>query len=149
MREIKFKAICQHDETGRFHSQDYGVSQSPVLPSDRYHWVVKDLQYIGLKDKNGIGNNDVCEGNIIKTKHGKIYKVVWCNGRCAFIGVSFDNVETNDWIPLGFHYYEVIGDIYQGQYHNDNPELLEGRWPHASTIKRIPNNNRQGRRTFY
>jgi len=124
-RNIKFKAICQHDETGRFHSQTYGVSQSPVLPSDRYHWVVKDLQYTGLLDKN---NKEIYEDDIADGGTNTVVQVIWSDhhqwgckvikGSVLTTGLTFplwhwDNCRQNEYGQL-----EVTGTIHE------NPELL-------------------------
>lgn len=82
-------------------------------------------QWTGLVDKNG---NQVFEGDIVKTKYGRLCSVVWFSSQSytgwdlAAITTGTNCVHTR--CPDSFDIYksdnlEVVGNIH------DNPELLE------------------------
>ena len=55
-REIKFKYIFQHDDTGRIVTKVFGIEDvENALNNDDYrlYCVVARCQFTGLKDKNG------------------------------------------------------------------------------------------------
>ena len=135
MREIKFRALIEyigeHGESEKYWEYYSTFDQPPWLEErpDR-HIVVKDLQYTGLRDKNG---KEIFEGDVIagvfedpvvvkfgehtyssdgddETGYGCFSQTVvgWYMG-------DEDNPQSAD----GFGLYEIIGNIYE------NPELLK------------------------
>jgi uncharacterized phage protein (TIGR01671 family) len=87
------------------------------------HEVIPDTicQCTGLKDKNG---NLIWENDIVKDKHGNLYKAFWQNNYYQFswICVKTDVFSIGaKWDLWSFESFkiEVIGNIF------DNPELLK------------------------
>lgn len=134
MREIKFRYMLQHDETGRITWQIFTLEDiSSRLYLDmpgrfaQYEIFAKD-QYTGLRDKDGA---EIYEGDIarfmglrdpyavIEFQKGSFGYMCWPGRRlqsfCTFSGVC-GGFKSEDW--------EVIGNIHE------NPELLK---PNAAT----------------
>ena len=121
MREIKFKFLMENGEiTDPYYLKELIDSDSYINIECEYSSKIKqELQYTGLKDKNGI---EIYEGDIVRTtsneltgkwKH-KIFKIEFkeinCVAGAKYMGFDFQfNVDE----------VEVIGNIYE------NPELLE------------------------
>jgi hypothetical protein len=111
MREIKFKGLYELFETEQKRWVIYGVGSKPILV--RARWLAEDLQYTGLKDKNG---KEIYEGDI--------YRQTW-NGETIIGKIIYGNM-ARYWIEPYENYTigeikitgEVIGNIYE------NPELL-------------------------
>lgn len=122
-REIKFKRVFQHDETGMIcmttwgnidHKDnvcdDFGSFKSPSQISGYYP--ITDLQFTGLPDRNNV---EIYEGDILKTdvRAGNM-KVIYFDTYASFMleykGLLYPLNEGAD--------IEVIGNIYE------NPELL-------------------------
>ena len=77
-------------------------------------------QFTGLEDKNV---NYVYDGDIVKTKYGRVCLVVW-NSSPSHVGFGLNPLETENPCPPEYDLYkgdnlEVIGNIH------DNPELVE------------------------
>ena len=126
MREIKFKYILQHDETGRIISRIFtikqietGKAQAWIKSCERWN-VVDRLEFTGRKDKKG---TDIYEGDITKTKDGYdicIDQAIYNTAHNKFMLTS----PYSSKLAIGLGEYtdieiEIIGNIH------DNPELLE------------------------
>lgn len=101
----------------------YILRPNKIFDFDPIIFVDKDTvcEYIGKQDKNG---NKVFEGDIVKTKFGRICRVssVCCDG---YIGFDLDALESEHKMPTEYdlfasHNLEIIGNIF------DNKELLNG-----------------------
>lgn len=81
MREIKFRAWDEINKEMVYQSTGCnGMTNSKIL--QRYEIV---MQYTGLKDKNG---KEIYEGDIYK-RYNYIYKVIWVQNKCSFMGMCF------------------------------------------------------------
>lgn len=72
---------------------------------------------IGRCDKN---NNPIFEGDIVRTKYGRLCLVVWCS-HSSFVGVDLDALEADHKAPSEYDLYdclEIVGNCY------DSPNLL-------------------------
>ncbi len=135
MREIKFRYIFQHLETGRILIKIFTLDELEVgcftkwfdSLEDKWMNIGRD-QYTGLKDKN---NKEIYEGDIIthplcvKEPHDE-------DEPCEhFVGVIRYEVERGQYFAINqkqngyvlemslVYNFEVIGNIYE------NPELLK------------------------
>lgn len=135
MREIKFRYMFQHGETGRIASKifklnDLDVSGSRLLRDmlkEGYSIIAKQ-QYIGLESQSGC---EIYEGDIVKSPPTPhlicpyiIYEVIWARDRYSnqwseFVLIPnkgsgyishFKDLEKTILFPL-----EIIGDIYNNQ----------------------------------
>lgn len=130
MREIKFRVW---DKIGnRFFNIDYNYlvaitncGKIGVLVDDfNFEEFKKDeleniviSEYTGIKDKN---DKEIYEGDIIKDKLGRIYKVFWHGSFAGFCYEFKNQLGKKDFKLLHLAYFniEVIGNIYE------NSELL-------------------------
>jgi hypothetical protein len=112
MREIKFRACWQHDETGRYCFTYYSTGELIVPPTERYHLVKKDMQSTCLKDKNG---KEIWEGDIVIFDNWKPKIVVYQDK-------SFAGFTLKDTLLFLTDYHaeemQVIGN------NHENPTLL-------------------------
>ena len=95
-------------------------SIAPNTPVSVFYSVIPETvgQYTGLTDKNGVR---IFEGDIVRTKYGRICKVVWFAPQLCW---DLYPLESKSKAPDTYDLFksenlEVIGNIY------DNPEILK------------------------
>jgi len=117
-REIKFKYIFQHDDTGRIVTKVFGIEDvENALNNDDYrlYGVVARCQLTGLKDKNG---KEIYEGDVLELFPGSggsvIKQVSWVDGHFSLKPATFHMFGEDE-----SRHYEIIGNIHE------NPELLK------------------------
>ena len=114
-REIKFKYIYQHDETGRITEKTFTIQDiegGETCQGGQWS-IVSRRQSTGLTDKNG---KDIYEGDILMGKHKKgeyPRAVEFYKG--MFVLLPNRSIYY-DYILSG----EIVGNIHE------NPELMEG-----------------------
>ena len=137
MREILFRGKRLHDNKwiyGNFVSDCEGnphLIEPRFFCEDGHHLQYEDNtdtpgfiipetvgQYTGLTDKNGVR---IFEGDIVRTKYGRICKVVWFAPQLCW---DLYPLESKSNAPDTYDLFksenlEVIGNIY------DNPEILK------------------------
>ena len=123
MREIKFRVwdgeVLHRDidlDFIRGLGGEYSLTKKGLLIAaswKRLEW----LQYTGLKDQNGMGN-EMCQGDLVRAYGhgvGKVEKNHWGE----WVLVFEDSVETIHDLVMEQDIGYIVGNIYE------NPELLE------------------------
>jgi uncharacterized phage protein (TIGR01671 family) len=119
MREIKFRALAGKVSTSHVEWVYYGITTKPDLVGLIY--ITHDLQYTGLKDKNGkeIYDSDRVSRRLHLTEGNEYmdvtYDVKW-NGWCFALFIADKQMHGLD--PINARELEIVGNIYE------NPELL-------------------------
>lgn len=122
MREIRFRALVEYEGTGK--AWEYYTTLTQPIWLDRSIAIVhqKDLQYTGLKDKNG---KEIYEGDVLMTKERRanfpLKWVVVYNEEQTGFRLRWEKRFTNN--EGGFYdilissneyeQFEVIGNIYE------------------------------------
>ncbi len=126
MREIKFRAW--HKGSGQYPP----TMLMEEYPGQSFQWLhdkqpIELMQFTGLFDKHG---KEIYEGDIVRYSKADVClipaEVYWdevgCQFRLATGGdKQFDKTRMIQFARIG----EVIGNIYEGLYSGENPELLE------------------------
>ena len=123
MREIKFRAWVYKDS-----KMDYNKPQHSTLTrSFAYgHKDAELMQYIGLKDKNGV---EIYKGDLLQDDKNRLFEVI-SDCRISHTGYLMDcikNKSETDHIQIGRFYefkswlypdnfLEVIGNIYEHKH---------------------------------
>ncbi len=130
MREIKFRYIYQHQETGRIMSKIYSlddIEQGIVKQNQRGYWIViaRD-QFTGLIDKHG---TDIYEGDIVRYADTE-YPDQSYTDVIVYDAPEFTCKSHGLWCPFESAEYEIIGNIYENQcdheYITINNEVVTG-----------------------
>lgn len=159
-RDIKYKAVMQRNDGVMYVSQPYSIDNSlsylfdfennrwdkfiemitteerfvELFPDDDEYlkgWTHNEnIQYTGLKDKNGV---EIYKSDLLKDDKGRIFKVIEDNriGATGYIMECVKNKSEKDHIKIGniynfyswitpFHCLEVIGNIYEDSHLLDN-----------------------------
>lgn len=119
-RELTFRNVYQHDETGMM-SIVYDIDLGRPFPVMPRRSLLDTQQFTGLLDKEG---RRIYEGDLVQSKdhNPSIMEVRFVEGGfCAWWGSDDYPIDINHFYDsLGCH-ITVIGNIY------DNPDLVPGR----------------------
>jgi hypothetical protein len=114
MRDIKFRGLMEIESTKKQQWIYYSVGTKPTLVGA--HWIAEDLQYTGLKDKNG---KDGYQNDLVKYGMA-IYQIVWSDFDAGFYIVHVAGTGWNSGLPIhNLTNSTIIGNVFE------NPELLE------------------------
>lgn len=114
MRELRFKCLNKDLSSERTEWIKYGVMSKPHCIGGTY--ITPDLQYTGLKDKNGV---EIYEGDIILTETG-YFSVYWKKSQCSFYCRSLSKTRgIYGMNESRAKESEIIGNIYE------NPDFLK------------------------
>lgn len=133
MRELKFRAwvIPKRDEDLPIDPTPYmaiqGEPDLETLSSFMFHYGNQEhlMQFVGLKDKNGI---EIYEDDVLKDDEGRVWRIVWSEGKGGFVIQKQEEKKKFDGrlgpLTTSAQAYiikmmEKIGDAFQ------NPELLK------------------------
>ncbi len=118
MREIKFRVWDKRNKKMLLDPKDIRLNiANGDLHGKHSGGNVKEweaMQYIGIKDSNGIG---VFEGDLLE-QDGFVYRVEWHNAMCCFVGSTNDGDYEIFSYVLRKNMYKVVGNIHE------NKELL-------------------------
>lgn len=110
MREIKFKYVFQHEETGRILALIFTLDEIQAeefedrLPT-RYR-LIDRLQYIGITQ----GNDEFYESDVCEDNEGNKFIIKWCSG--AFVAYYFEIDEFKPISKVFTSDVKKLGNIY-------------------------------------
>lgn len=147
MREIKFRYIYQHQETGRIMSKIYSlddIEQGIVKQNQRGYWIViaRD-QFTGLIDKHG---TDIYEGDIVRYADTE-YPDQSYTDIIVYDAPEFTCKSHGLCCPFESAEYEIIGNIYERGIRMKNTACHENCKQNLMKIgiiynwRRVPSNN--------
>lgn len=119
MREIKFKFVSKHKDTGKLSIRNQTLEE--IENEDSWQgltpWIrIAVCQYTGLKDGS---KTEFCEGDILEAD-GDWYRVEWEDDYGQWLAVSLHN--QGDSMSLG-EFHNCADVFIQGNIY-ENPELI-------------------------
>lgn len=125
MREIKFrvwditnKKMILEPYLHFVDGKSFYIWKGGELPRSDLEFAL--MQYTGVLDAKDV---EICEGDLLKLKNGKIAEVAYSNnfGGFRYYTVGGEDAEQlNDCLPFGY----VVGNVYENNVYQ-NPKLLK------------------------